>query len=85
MPIGDAVYGRLFNVIGDAIDGLGNLLRPVMMVFYAQICTSVWGPFYIYQFFTGIKIDLIEPYAKRLEKCGLFSGAGVGKTVLYKS
>jgi F-type H+-transporting ATPase subunit beta len=86
MPIGDAVYGRLFNVIGDAIDGLGNLPkaaenglpihRPAPAFEELSTSTEV--------LFTGIKvIDLIEPYAKG-GKIGLFGGAGVGKTVLIQ-
>ena len=86
MPIGEAVNGRLFNVIGDAIDGIGNLPKigkdglsihreaPA----FDQLSTSTEV------LFTGIKvIDLIEPYAKG-GKIGLFGGAGVGKTVLIQ-
>jgi F-type H+-transporting ATPase subunit beta len=83
MPIGDAVYGRLFNVIGDAIDGIGNLPKagdaglPIHREApkFEDLSTSTEV------LFTGIKvIDLIEPYAKG-GKIGLFGGAGVGKTV----
>jgi F-type H+-transporting ATPase subunit beta len=86
MPIGDAVYGRLFNVIGDAIDGLGNLPKagkdglPIHRDApkFEDLSTSTEV------LFTGIKvIDLIEPYAKG-GKIGLFGGAGVGKTVLIQ-
>ena len=67
MPIGDAVYGRLFNVIGDAIDGLGDLPKagdkglPIHRSApdFEELSTSTEV------LFTGIKvIDLIEPYAK---------------------
>ena len=84
MPIGDDVYGRLFNVIGDAIDGLGDLPKagkdglPIHRDApkFEDLSTSTEV------LFTGIKvIDLIEPYAKG-GKIGLFGGAGVGKTVL---
>ena len=86
MPIGDDIYGRLFNVIGDAIDGIGNLPkegdkglpihRPAPKFEDLSTSTEV--------LFTGIKvIDLIEPYAKG-GKIGLFGGAGVGKTVLIQ-
>ena len=84
MPIGDDVYGRLFNVIGDSIDGLGELPKtgknglPIHREApdFDQLSTSTEV------LFTGIKvIDLIEPYAKG-GKIGLFGGAGVGKTVL---
>jgi F-type H+/Na+-transporting ATPase subunit beta len=82
MPIGEQIKGRLFNVVGDAIDGLKE--------------TTTEGGYVIHRtppkfedlspanevLFTGIKvIDLIEPYAKG-GKIGLFGGAGVGKTVL---
>ena len=86
MPIGEDVHGRLFNVIGDAIDGLGNLPKtgkdglsihrepPA----FDELSTATEV------LFTGIKvIDLIEPYAKG-GKIGLFGGAGVGKTVLIQ-
>lgn len=86
MPVGDAVYGRLFNVIGDAIDGLGNLPKtgnqglPIHRKApkFEDLTTSTEV------LYTGIKvIDLIEPYAKG-GKVGLFGGAGVGKTVLIQ-
>ena len=86
MPIGDDVYGRLFNVIGDAIDGLGDLPKsgdrglPIHREAprFEDLSTSTEV------LFTGIKvIDLIEPYAKG-GKSGLFGGAGVGKTVLIQ-
>ena len=84
MPIGDDVYGRLFNVIGAPIDGLTELERtgdkglPIHREApaFENLSTSTEV------LFTGIKvIDLIEPYAKG-GKIGLFGGAGVGKTVL---
>ena len=76
-----------FNVIGDAIDGIGNLPKkdknglPIHREApeFDQLSTSTEV------LFTGIKvIDLIEPYAKG-GKIGLFGGAGVGKTVLIKN
>ncbi len=84
MPVGEDIYGRLFNVIGDAIDGIGNLPKagenglPIHREApkFEDLSTSTEV------LFTGIKvIDLIEPYAKG-GKIGLFGGAGVGKTVL---
>ena len=84
MPIGDQINGRLFNVTGDAIDGLpapdktGG--RPIhnKPPKFENLSTSSEI------LFTGIKvIDLIEPYAKG-GKIGLFGGAGVGKTVLIQ-
>ncbi len=84
MPIGDDIKGRLFNVIGEAIDGIAQpkgeqslpIHRPSPA--YEDLTTSTEV------LFTGIKvIDLIEPYAKG-GKIGLFGGAGVGKTVLIQ-
>jgi len=86
MPVGNDIYGRLFNVIGDAIDGLGNLPKtgenglPIHRESpkFEELSTSTEV------LFTGIKvIDLIEPYSKG-GKIGLFGGAGVGKTVLIQ-
>ncbi len=82
MTIGEEIRGRLFNVVGDAIDGIGELTSTRKRSIhqdppkYDELTTNA-EPLY-----TGIKvIDLIEPYAKG-GKIGLFGGAGVGKTVL---
>ena len=84
MPIGDEIYGRLFNVVGDPIDGLDSISKEGGYAIHREppkfeeltTATEV--------LFTGIKvIDLIEPYAKG-GKIGLFGGAGVGKTVLIQ-
>ena len=81
MPVGEQINGRLMNVTGDTIDGIGALPkengypihRPAPS--YDQLSTESEV------LFTGIKvIDLIEPYTKG-GKIGLFGGAGVGKTV----
>ncbi|KUG09480.1 F0F1 ATP synthase subunit beta [Solirubrum puertoriconensis] len=84
MPTGDAVLGRLFNVVGEAIDGLpqpaatGSLPIHRSAPRFEDLSTSTEV------LYTGIKvIDLIEPYAKG-GKIGLFGGAGVGKTVLIQ-
>jgi F-type H+-transporting ATPase subunit beta len=84
MPIGDQVKGRLFNVVGEAIDGLGDIDTsngyPIHRdpPKFEDLATETEV------LFTGIKvIDLIEPYAKG-GKIGLFGGAGVGKTVLIQ-
>jgi F-type H+-transporting ATPase subunit beta len=82
VPTGDQVKGRLLNVLGNAIDDLGELdrenLRPIHQPAPEfddlTIGTEILS--------TGIKvIDLLEPYSKG-GKIGLFGGAGVGKTVL---
>ena len=83
MPTGEAIKGRLFNVVGEAIDGIGTVridenAYPIHRKppAYEELSTETEV------LFTGIKvIDLIEPYAKG-GKIGLFGGAGVGKTVL---
>jgi len=84
MPAGENIKGRVFNVIGDAIDGMENLSTENGLPIHRDppkfedlsTATEV--------LFTGIKvIDLIEPYAKG-GKIGLFGGAGVGKTVLIQ-
>jgi F-type H+-transporting ATPase subunit beta len=84
MPVGDKIKGRLFNVVGAAIDGINevsneggaSIHRDAPKFEDLSTATEV--------LFTGIKvIDLIEPYAKG-GKIGLFGGAGVGKTVLIQ-
>src|SRR6185437_12306609 len=84
MPVGEDINGRLFNVTGDAIDGLPQVSkkdgRPIHAKppLFENLSTATEI------LFTGIKvIDLIEPYAKG-GKIGLFGGAGVGKTVLIQ-
>ncbi|MTI38969.1 F0F1 ATP synthase subunit beta [Fulvivirga lutimaris] len=84
MPTGDDIKGRLFNVIGEAIDGIkqpeGKTTLPIHRPApkFEDLSTSTEV------LYTGIKvIDLIEPYAKG-GKIGLFGGAGVGKTVLIQ-
>ncbi len=82
MPVGEDIKGRLFNVVGEAIDGIPQpkvndslpIHRPAPE--YEDLSTTSEV------LFTGIKvIDLLEPYVKG-GKIGLFGGAGVGKTVI---
>ncbi len=82
MPVGDDIKGRLFNVIGEPIDGLGKVsVKNSYPIHrdppkFENLTTSKEI------LYTGIKvIDLIEPYSKG-GKIGLFGGAGVGKTVI---
>ena len=84
MPVGDDIKGRLFNVVGDAIDGIAQPKGEQRMSIhrdppaFENLSTSTEV------LFTGIKvIDLLEPYSKG-GKIGLFGGAGVGKTVLIQ-
>ena len=84
MPIGEEVKGRLFNVIGEAIDGLKQLSTDNGMPIHREAPKFEDLSTATEVLFTGIKvIDLIEPYAKG-GKIGLFGGAGVGKTVLIQ-
>jgi len=82
MPVGEDIRGRLFNVIGQPIDGLGPVSGKQKYPIhreppkYDELSTTKEI------LYTGIKvIDLIEPYSKG-GKIGLFGGAGVGKTVI---
>ncbi|MEZ0487144.1 F0F1 ATP synthase subunit beta [Fibrella aquatica] len=84
MPIGEAIKGRLFNVVGEPIDGLGALPDARRSSIhrsaprFEDLATSTEV------LYTGIKvIDLLAPYVKG-GKIGLFGGAGVGKTVLIQ-
>ncbi len=84
MPVGAQIRGRVMNVTGDPIDGLGGLSREDALPIHREppkfedLTTSQEV------LYTGIKvIDLLEPYLKG-GKIGLFGGAGVGKTVLIK-
>ncbi|RAJ10825.1 F-type H+-transporting ATPase subunit beta [Chitinophaga skermanii] len=84
MPIGDQIKGRLFNVVGEAIDGLGQLETANGYSIHRQPPKFEDLATESEVLYTGIKvIDLIEPYAKG-GKIGLFGGAGVGKTVLIQ-
>ena len=84
VPVGEEVLGRLFDVLGQTIDGKGALkIKKRMPIhrlapnFEEQSTTSE-------VFETGLKvIDLLAPFVKG-GKVGLFGGAGVGKTVLIQ-
>tara|TARA_R110002072_G_scaffold266303_2_gene425205 strand:+ start:2751 stop:4256 length:1506 start_codon:yes stop_codon:yes gene_type:complete len=84
MPIGEEVKGRLFNVVGEAIDGIDPLDTTNGLSIHREAPKFEDLSTATEVLFTGIKvIDLIEPYAKG-GKIGLFGGAGVGKTVLIQ-
>jgi len=84
MPAGENIKGRVFNVIGDAIDGMDDLDRKSGLPIHREAPKFEDLSTATEVLFTGIKvIDLIEPYAKG-GKIGLFGGAGVGKTVLIQ-
>ena len=85
VPVGEATLGRMFNVLGDAIDGgeqidesaeRRSIHRKAPLFEDQSVEVEILE--------TGIKvIDLLEPY-QRGGKIGLFGGAGVGKTVLIQ-
>ena len=85
VPVGEAVLGRMFNVLGQPIDG-GEAIPasvPVKSIYRKAPPFEEQNPA-VEILETGIKvIDLLEPYAKG-GKIGLFGGAGVGKTVLIQ-
>jgi F-type H+-transporting ATPase subunit beta len=84
MPIGDAIKGRLFNVVGRPIDGIGPVQTDKSSPIHRKPPTYEELSTEKEVLYTGIKvIDLIEPYMKG-GKIGLFGGAGVGKTVLIQ-
>ena len=84
MPAGENIKGRVFNVIGDAIDGMDDIDRKSGLPIHREAPKFEDLSTATEVLFTGIKvIDLIEPYAKG-GKIGLFGGAGVGKTVLIQ-
>ena len=82
MPVGEATLGRMFNVVGNPIDGKGAVNTDKRLPIHrdAPAFTDIRPATEMLE--TGIKVvDLLAPYAKG-GKIGLFGGAGVGKTVL---
>ncbi len=81
VPVGEETLGRLFNALGEPIDGGERAFGTYREVFNPSLGVSEQGgSAAIYE--TGIKvIDLLAPFI-RGGKVGLFGGAGVGKTVL---
>lgn len=84
VPVGEKALGRLLNVLGDTLDGMGNITDAPRLPIHRK------APHFIEQstktevFETGIKsVDLLAPFIKG-GKVGLFGGAGVGKTVLIQ-
>ena len=85
VPVGPATLGRMFNVLGQPIDGGGPVPEgtPVRTIYRKPPSFEEQSPA-VEILETGIKvIDLLEPYP-RGGKIGLFGGAGVGKTVLIQ-
>ncbi|MEG0958823.1 MAG: F0F1 ATP synthase subunit beta [Erysipelotrichaceae bacterium] len=85
VPVGNIVLGRMFNVLGDEIDGLAPLDKATKrMPIHREAPTFDEQQTSTEILETGIKvIDLLCPYSKG-GKIGLFGGAGVGKTVLIQ-
>jgi F-type H+/Na+-transporting ATPase subunit beta len=85
VPVGSQSLGRIFNVLGEAIDGKGPIADPDKRYPIHRPAPSLEDQATeVQQLETGIKVvDLLAPYAKG-GKIGLFGGAGVGKTVLIQ-
>ncbi|MBP7060555.1 MAG: F0F1 ATP synthase subunit beta [Candidatus Moranbacteria bacterium] len=84
VPVGKAVLGRMFNVLGDAIDGKENVVVETRRSIHRSAPAFDEQSTKAEVFETGIKsIDLFCPFMKG-GKVGLFGGAGVGKTVVIQ-
>ena len=82
VPVGDHVLGRMLNVIGEPIDGKGDVDRSTLSPIHREAPAQTELTTTAEMFETGLKVvDLIQPF-QRGGKIGLFGGAGVGKTVL---
>ena len=84
IPVGNAILGRILNVVGDAVDNMGEIKADTYLPIHRESPKLVDQNTEIEILETGIKaIDLLQPYQKG-GKIGLFGGAGVGKTVLIQ-
>ena len=84
VPVGEATLGRMFNVLGEPIDGKGEVNAQERWEIHRKAPSFEEQSPAVEVLETGIKvIDLLEPYSKG-GKIGLFGGAGVGKTVLIQ-
>lgn len=82
VPVGKEVLGRVMNVVGEPVDGLGEIKTEKRYPIHRPAPPLSMQNTKIELLETGVKvIDLIEPYPKG-GKVGLFGGAGVGKTVI---
>ncbi len=82
IPVGDEVLGRIMNVLGDPVDGQGEIKTSKKSPIHKEAPEFIDQSTKAEVLFTGIKvIDLMLPYLKG-GKIGLFGGAGVGKTVV---
>ena len=84
MPVGEATLGRILNVIGEPVDGMGPIAAKTTLPIHREPPSFVDQATEVQALETGIKVvDLLCPYA-RGGKVGLFGGAGVGKTVIIQ-
>ena len=84
VPVGEATLGRMFNVLGEPIDGKGEVNAQERWEIHRKAPSFEEQSPAVEVLETGIKVvDLLEPYSKG-GKIGLFGGAGVGKTVLIQ-
>ncbi|MDN5316767.1 MAG: F-type H+/Na+-transporting ATPase subunit beta [Thermoanaerobacterium sp.] len=84
VPVGEGTLGRMFNVLGKPVDGLGEVKADKYVSIHRNAPSFEEQSPVTEVLETGIKvIDLLTPYAKG-GKIGLFGGAGVGKTVLIE-
>src|SRR5262244_60050 len=82
VPVGREVLGRILNVVGEPVDGMGPVAAPQRYAIHRPAPSLEEQGTSAEMLETGIKvIDLLEPYSKG-GKTGLFGGAGVGKTVI---
>ncbi len=82
VPVGEVVLGRIFNVLGQPIDGLGEVAADTYYPIHRPAPPFDEQATSVEMFETGIKvIDLIAPF-RRGGKSGIFGGAGTGKTVI---
>ncbi len=82
IPVGNAILGRILNVLGEPVDNAGNVETDTYLPIHRESPKLTEQNTEVEILETGIKaIDLLQPYQKG-GKIGLFGGAGVGKTVL---
>jgi F-type H+-transporting ATPase subunit beta len=82
MPVGEASLGRVLNVVGRPVDGLGPISQDKMLPIHRHAPAFTEQDTSVRVLETGVKvIDLLVPFP-RGGKMGMFGGAGVGKTVI---
>ncbi len=82
MPVGEASLGRVLNVVGRPVDGLGEISQEKMLPIHRHAPAFTEQDTTVRVLETGVKvIDLLVPFP-RGGKMGMFGGAGVGKTVI---